>query len=317
MGISEEFSFIVTIRSTGERTEKACIRSLLKEGIRESQINLIREAPFKKSLETCFQTAYKAQTKWLLTVDADMIIIPGTLRGFFQMAEEMPEQNLQIQGNNLDKFFASVRSGGPRIYRVDYLRTAYEISKNLPDNIRPESNVISELGEKEHPSRYISTVNCIHDFGQYYSDIYRKSYAHSIKHIKKLPKILQNTADKRAIDPDYKVFIKGIFDSLLSDIDVSIDKRILKDETAQALQQLHISEKKDIPESIDVQKIIKEYSLLDQWISYENCRIKDVPRTPTRLISENLKKKGNIKGIMYLFGLTLSRAGEYLQRVGK
>jgi len=309
--------FTVTVRSTGERTEKACIQSLLDEGIEKSQIHIIREAPFKKSLETCFKKAIEAKSKWLLTFDADMILIPGMLSGFFEMAEEMPEENLQIQGKILDKFFASVRSGGPRIYRVKHLHEAYEISKNLPDNIRPESNVISCLGKQGHPSRYISTVICIHDFGQYYADIYRKSYAHSIKHIKKLPKILKNTAYRNANDPDYKVFIKGIFDSLLSDTDVSIDKRILKEETNEALNQIDIREKNDVPDSIDVQQILNKYSVSDFYLSFDECNYKDVPSNPTGLVSQNLNNKGFMKGLIFLFGLSLTRIGEYFQRLVK
>lgn len=311
----KENSFIVTIRSTGERTEKACIQSILDEGIQRSQIHIIKEAPFKKALETCFEVAIEAQTKWLLTFDADMILIPGMLDQYFEMAENMPEENLQIQGQVLDKFFASVRRGGPRIYRVKYLREAYEISKSIPDNIRPETNVISKLGDRGYPARYISPPICIHDFGQYYGDIYRKSYAHSIKHIKKLPQILKKTSGIRETDADYKVFLKGIFDSLLSEKEITIDKRILEDETIKALKQIDVEEKKDIPESINVKEILQQYSVSESHLSFNDVTFKDVPSTISHIFFKNFKNKGVLKGMIYFFGLSLSKTGDYFQRL--
>lgn len=310
-----ENSFIVTVRSTGERTETACVRSLLDEGVKRSQIHIIKEAPFKKALETCFEVGLKAQTKWLLTFDADMVLIPGILSGFFDAAEDMPEENLQIQGQVLDKFFASVRRGGPRIYRVKYLNEVCEISKSLPDTIRPETNIISNMGERGYPARYISTAISIHDFDQYYADIYRKSYAHSIKHLKKLPQILSQTTYINETDADYKVFLKGIFDSLLSNVEISIDKRILKEETKEALNQIDVEERTDIPEVIDVNEKIQQYSVSKFYLSFEKMDFKDVPSKTSHILVKNLKKKGVVRGIVYLFGVSLSKAGNFFQRL--
>lgn len=309
-----ENSFIVTIRSTSERTETACVQSLLDEGVKRSQIHIINEAPFKKALETCFEVGLKAQTKWLLTFDADMVLIPGILSGFFDAAEDMPEENLQIQGQVLDKFFASVRRGGPRIYRVKYLNEAFEISKSLPDNIRPETNIISNMGKRGYPARYISTAISIHDFDQYYADIYRKSYAHSIKHLKKLPQILSKTTYIRETDADYKVFLKGIFDSLQSNAEITIDKRILKEETKKALNQIDVEEKKDSLDSINVREVLHDFSVSEYYLSFENMDFKDVPSKKSHIFLKNLKDKGVVKGLIYLFGITLSKTGDYFQR---
>ena len=313
--------YIVTIRSTGERTKDACIKSILDDGIEEKRIHIVQEAPFKKALETCFKTAINQNVKWLLTVDADMIIAPGTLQPFFDLAERMPENFLQIQGKIIDKFTGLVRKGGPRIYRAGLLEQALELSESLKDHIRPESRIISMMGERGYPSRYITPVICYHDFEQYYRDVYRKSYVHAVKHEKNLPNILEHAVKCKDLDPDYQVILKAIYDSLSGNKRVKIDRRILVDEAKMALSGLGLTEKDNSVGSIDVQSLAADYPLSEADMSFHNVRFKDVPVSKSLLkgnvIFKNLEMNGIFRGSLYLIGLLLTRSGNFFTRIAK
>jgi len=313
--------YIVTIRTTGERTKDACIRSILDEGIDESRIHLIEEAPFKKALETCFEIAIDHNVKWLLTVDADMIIVPGTLQPFFETAEQMPDHFLQIQGKIIDKLTGMLRKGGPRIYRVRLLKRAVNLSESLKDHIRPESRIISMMGDYGFPSRYISPVICFHDFEQYYSDVYRKSYVHAVKHEKNLSQIQAHAAKYKDHDPDYRVILKAIYDSLSGNTSVKIDKRILADETRKALAELGLTEKNDSVGRIDINSLMKNYPISVADNLFNKIMFKDTPVQQSLLKSDvilkNIKAKGVFKGCTYLLGLILTRTGKYFQQIGQ
>lgn len=311
-------SYIVTVRSTGERTKDACIQSVLNDGIDEPSIQIINETPFKKALETCFRTAIEKNVKWLLTIDADMIIVPGTLQPFFEAAEQLPDHFLQVQGKIIDKFTGMIRKGGPRIYRVRLLKKALELSESLEDHIRPESRIISIMGDLGYPSRYISPIICLHDFEQYYSDVYRKSYVHAVKHEKNLSKILTNAARHKDHDADYRIILKAVYDSLSGNSQVKIDKRILADESNQALDELGLTEKKGHVDQYEIEKLIKNSPVRNGNDSFKNLSFKDFPIKKSFLggevIKKNLRSKGVLNGSLYLLGLILIRIGKYFQR---
>lgn len=315
--MSDLRSIIITIRSSDERTERACIQSVLDEGVSSDQIHVIKEAPFKKALEACFQVACESSAKWLLTLDADMILLPGTLEKFYREAEKMPEHFIQIQGKVLDKFYGEVRRGGPRFYRTKHLKKALEISRTLKDHIRPETNIIQMMGEKGHPARYISPLIALHDFGQYYADIYRKACVYAVKHKSKLPIILEQAAAQKNSDADYGVVLKGIYDSLSKGMDVKIDRRIFKRETKEALLDLDLVEKTDIPETIQTSWILKSYSVLKESRLFRGGFTKDVPSTRIEAIKATFRRKGFIKSSAIYSGVMFTDFGKWLLMFGK
>lgn len=309
--MSDLKSILVTIRSTGERTEEACLQSVLDEGLPRSQIHIIREVPFKKALEECFKIANKQNAKWLLTLDADMILLPDVLFRFYREAEKMPDHFIQIQGQVVDKFYGCVRRGGPRLYRVEHLFKALKISKSLDDHIRPETNIIQEMASRGHPSRYISPPIALHDFAQYYADIYRKACIYSVKHISRISLILDQAKKNQTKDNDYKVIIKGVFDGLSGEYEASIDKRLFVKEADNALESLNLHEKSENLESFEKNDLQKEFEI-DMSNSFLNLTYKDIPASRIHLARNFLKNKGLFKSIVYFMGTILSKSGTYL-----
>lgn len=303
-------SIIVIIRSSGERTEKVCLHSVLNEGVKKDQIHIIRKVPFKNALEACFRKAIESNSKWLLTLDADMILIPGVLSKFLVEAERMPHKYLQIQGRVVDKFYGTKRSGGPRFYKCEYLEYALRLSRELEDHIRPESNIIKKMGSLGYASRYISVIVSLHDFEQYYSDLYRKACVYAVKHMNKLPIILSQATNHAGTDPDFKMVLKGIFDSLYHNMAVSIDKRLFIDEAEKALSELELIEKSDISIVIQPLTLLEEYIIKQKDFSFEELTYKDVPWSWTDKFKYIVRREGLFKSSIIYFGYFLSFAGE-------
>jgi len=306
-------SIIATVRSSDERTEQACVNSLLQNGVSEGQIHIIKEAPFKRALEVCYETAADSGASWLLTVDADMVLLPEVLEKFYQQALNMPGHFIQIQGQVLDKFYGEIRRGGPRLYRVKYLKKALDISLSLDDHIRPETNIIQKMGSLGHPARYISPAIAIHDFEQYYADIYRKASVYAVKHIDKLPKILKEAVKHREDDPDYQVILKGIYDSLATGMDVKIDKRLFNKEAKEALLELGFHEKESTVKELALEAILINIQKTTKP-DFDKGHSKDVPEKKLVLMKKIFEKKGILKGSIYNTGILLDKLGRYMKK---
>jgi len=315
--MSDYPSLIVTVRTADERTEKDCIQSALDQGLSRDQIVVIHETPFKRALETCFQVATQSKAIWLLTLDADMLLLPGVLAPYYREAEKMPDHFIQIQGQVYDKFYGEVRRGGPRLYRVQHLEKAYDISRSLKDHIRPETNIIQRMGKAGHPARYISPAIALHDVEQYYADIYRKACVYAEKHIEKLPTILKQAVRNREADPDYQVILKGIYDSMATGMDVRIDKRMFKEKAERALTDLNLDEKDDLEKGLQISRIIDSVALSQNAFSFASLEYKDSPSGYFDVFKETVRRNGILRTLILYFGLSMSYLGNTVEKFGK
>lgn len=313
--MNKHSDYLVVIRSSNERTEHLC-RKIVENETAGQLVVILHESPFKKALEKCFAKAIQEQMKWLITVDADMLLTPGALQVLLEHAEEMPDSYVQLQGKILDKITGQVRKAGPRIYRVKYIPEALKISKQSDDYIRPEDHVIRNLGKKGYPSRYISHITCVHDYEQYYSDLYRKAFVHAKKHRELVSKIISRSVERLEYDPDYKVILKAIWDGLTEPEKVSIDSRLYKDKARKALEDLHLTEKESISAGTEYsEKINKWLENRSEWRS-AGIEVHDQPK-PDYSFFERFKsiidRKGVIKGIISGSGILIEDFGKKLQ----
>lgn len=308
--------YIVVIRSSNERTEALCQKIVQKEA-EGQQVVTIHEKPFKKALEKGFRIAIDAETKWLITVDADMLILPGAFKVLREEAEKMPEHYLQLQGRILDKISGKIRKAGPRIYRVALLEEALELSRNYTDSIRPEALIVGSMGKKGHHSRYIDFVTCLHDYEQYYKDLYRKTFVHARKHEEFVSAIIQCSVENLKKDPDFRVILKALWDGLMFEDEISIDTRLFTDKADKALLELQMDEKSLIPASFDYRAFLKD-TLPEEMSSVHAKEIdfhdQPVPEIPFfKRVQRTVRRKGLMNGIISGIGSFLIFAGNRLK----
>lgn len=312
--LSAAMSFIVTIRAAGERTEDECYQTFKEQAGEATAIHIVRKNPFKEALEECYQVGIESQKKWLITVDADMIMLSGTIELLIREAEKMPENYLQLQGKILDKITGTFRKSGPKIYRVSLLKKLLELSKSFDDHVRPESRLIAHLGRKGCPFRYISAVLCLHDYEQYYKNIYRKSYVRTRKHPWFLSEIIQRAISLKKEDLNYQVMLQAIWDNLHEDMEVGIDTRLFELKSRNALEKLQIDEKQKPISGIKLTHYISGNSVHHPLHLLQKML---VPFTDqSAVLKSNLIQRlfnNGIHGILHRTGGMLIKTGKKLQ----
>jgi hypothetical protein len=310
-----EDDYIIVIRSSEERTFEVC-RELLERYASPKQVTFVKLSPFKAALEECFRIGINSKKKWLITADADMLVLPGSVDLLVQQAQQMPENYLQLQGKIYDKITGSIRKAGPRIYRIKYLPKVLEYSMNSEDNIRPEGSLVTVLGKQGMPSRYISAVTALHDFEQYYKDLYRKAYVHAIKHQNLAGKLIQRSIENKEQDKDFQVILRAVLDGIEEAGKVSIDVNLFRKKSEQALKLLGIEEKKPLSDSIDPEEILHSIQKNQPLENHGPVYYSDQPSGEKKIGNDFLrilKRDGVINGALHGFGLLLVKVGSKLK----
>jgi hypothetical protein len=200
---------IVVIRTVGERTFEAC-KALVVKQVPEELVYVVSEQPFELTLRRCYQIGIDSEAEWMMTLDADVLLREGAIEAFLSEAERLPPHYLQLEGLMFDKLSGIYRNVGHRMYRTQYLKTALQYIPANRTEIRPEDATLKKMGAIGFPSLIIPTVFGVHDYEQYYGDIYRKAFVHANKHSDKLTLFIERWKAHSPHDRDYLIAIRGL-----------------------------------------------------------------------------------------------------------
>jgi len=235
----------VIIRSVGERTETLC-RQLLADQVQESDIFIINERPFTKAIAKTYEIGIENQRKWTLCIDADVLIKEDAVNELLQKASEADENVFEIQGNVLDKFFGGPRAAGNHLYRTSLLKKAIDAIPLPNVSLRPESFTIKQMAAKGYPWVEIDLVVGLHDYEQYYKDIFRKTFIQAKKHERFMPVLTAYWERMKNEDTDYQVALWGSKELSTYTKPLTIDVKNMPDGLNKLLIHSDIKEKGDI-----------------------------------------------------------------------
>ena len=156
-------------------------------------------------------------------------------------AEQQSENTLEVQGMVFDKFFHMPRQAGNHLYRTSLLGKAIDQIPEEGVNIRPEGHLLNEMNKRGYPWKKLHYVVGLHDFEQYYADIYRKAMVHSRKHLKYSGRYLPLWKKNMTEDRDFEVAMAAFAEGLVGDDDLYIDKNQQLYQTK--FEELNVSEK--------------------------------------------------------------------------
>ena len=211
--LSEDIT--VVIRSFNERSIAICFNSIISE-IDKCNIFLIQETPFSKAVQKTFEIGISENRKWTLAIDADLILLPNAISIMLSRAEAHNGNPYVYQGHILDKFRCGIRQGGPHLYKTEHLNIALELIKQDETNLRPESAIYNLMKKRNYDVILDKKIFALHDFEQFYNDVYRKAYFHGIKH-KGWKSLLPLWLEKCHLDYDYKIASIGFLDGYFSE----------------------------------------------------------------------------------------------------
>ena len=307
---------VVVIRSAGERTTVAC-KELVLQQVPQHQVHLVREFPFEAALRRCYEIGIESSAKWMMTLDADVLLKEGAVRSFLEEAEKLSEQYFQVEGLLHDKLSCQYRKVGHRMYRTQYLEKAIQCLPMPREAIRPEFTTLQRMEQLGYLSKEITIVFGVHDYEQFLNDIYRKAFVHAQKHSGWVPRLIEQWRELAERDNDYKIALRGLYDGLMTSSRASIDKRDFTDLAKVALQDLGLSEKPELTIEMDnytyvVQAAIMKASLLSETrFSLSSNSEKSGWR---QRLAAKYAQLGPLKLGLYSLGVAFSRIGYLLKR---
>lgn len=254
-------SAVFVVRSVGERTENACVASLIAAGVPPQAVHVVKEAPFSHALARSFEIGLESGCKWTFCVDADIVFRSGAVQTLLARAELIGPSDLGVNSRVLDKFTVAIRTAGVHLYRTQYLAKALEILRASCQTIRPETALKHAMDREGHAWHVLPFVAGIHDFEQSYEDIFRKCYVHANKHLLHLPRLLPLWRELSEKDLDFRVAIEGAAFGMRERNAVTIDKRLTH--VKEAWQSLRIAEK--APLQVDQLSPSVVDGLLERW----------------------------------------------------
>ena len=317
--LSEQVSVI--IRSAGERTENACKESVLAQGVPEENVTVIRKAPFTATLQASYEAGRRFNLPWTYCVDADVLLLPGSIKNMLALAERQNPAMLEIQGRVLDKFLGGPREAGNHLYRTSLLDQAMEHLPLEQDVIRPEWHTLDAMKKHGYPSMSVSSLVGIHDFEQYYRDIFRKCFIQAHKHLFYAEIFLSYWPKKAREDLDYDVALKAFIEGVQYDGNVQIDIR--QEFYKEYFDKLNMAEKAELDtESYspsDVEQLVKDWIVPQEYNLYF-WKGKKPPETHesyllTRRerVVEQIKIMGLFKFFLFSVGWGLEKAGGWIK----
>ncbi len=163
----------VIIRTAGERTESLCYEIVSRQAP-VSQIHWVREAPFSQALRRGYEIGLHEGRKWTLCLDADVLLIDNALPSVLSVAESLSGECFGMGVMVFDQFYGRKNYRGFHLYRTCLLDRALKRWEHCKDQIRPETAVKNAMKDAGYPWHPLPEVYGIHDYEQYYADIFRK-----------------------------------------------------------------------------------------------------------------------------------------------
>jgi len=250
------------VRSANERTEALCYK-LLCEQVPSENIVVVKECPFTSALQRSFQLGIECGRPWTLCIDADVLLRRNSVPMLLNWARSAADNVFQIQVNLIDKMFGGPRKAGLRLYRSSLLSKAVACIPADGVSVRPETSVRDQMKALGYLTMYKTATVGLHDFEQYYRDIYRKAIVHAHKHTFYAGYFERFWTRLAGHDPDYQVALWGLRAGQLSNGRIRLDVRCFPQDIGRLLSTKGLQEKRSLQftalNSPDIDKLITDY----------------------------------------------------------
>lgn len=231
-------------RHAFERTQRVGL-SLARAAAPDSPVHAVNEGGFPSTFRAALELASASDADWTVMVDGDVLLLPDAIGRGLDLATRYPRDHFVVSGCVHDRLLGTVRHGGVRFYRTRLIPCALEL-EGWEGQIRPESTLIRLMGERGTPSATTALLAGMHDFEQYYRDLFRTAVVHAAKFSKRLDLNLARWARLAVDDPDFAVILEGALHGRRTG-EASLDRSDHLTAAAEALERLGLTEKAELP----------------------------------------------------------------------
>lgn len=304
----------VIVRSANERTEALCLH-IIRQQVPGQNIVVIHERPFGQAVRRSLEIGQDLARDWTLCVDADILLRSKAVSQMCSLIEVTSDDVFAVSGWLSDKLLCRNRVG-MSIYRTRLFNNALRYAQDIDDDARPETLVKSRMKDAGFPFVVPpESIVGVHDFDQFYSDIYRKVISHTQKHpdvFEYIPTIWRRLAEQ---DADYRVALWGYRAGLIFDDNILVDRGLFPEEIDGFLRLAGLQEKSNIDISTwaseSVEQIVNGMSPAPEYLAWR--REKTAGSTWLRRINHSIETLGPLRSVPWLIGKSMERAGVVLQ----
>jgi len=232
----------VIVRAAGERTADYCCAELVRQSTKSS-VERIELTPFWRTLREGLEHGLNSGAPWVLSVDADVIPAIDAVHRVTGWIDRCDANVGVISGMIQDKLMGGIRYGGIRLYRSSVIPLMLELMPAQGENVRPESSAISRLTERGWRHETLPDLVGLHDYEQYYRDIYRKAFFHVQKHGARVARFLDLWMAGAKHDDDFRAALSGAADALICQDNVDCDASHSAYQNDTILHRMGLTEK--------------------------------------------------------------------------
>jgi hypothetical protein len=248
----------VVLRNCGERTIAEAAR-LIAPLVPADAFHRVSAVPFSKCLHESLRIGLEQHRPWTLCIDADVLVEARGIVNLREAALAAPTCVVELQGVVFDKFFNIERPAGNHLYRTSLLERMMAAIPPEGTSLRPETDAMNVLRSQGHPWLQTRDLVGLHDFEQYYRDIYRKCFVQAHKHREFLEYPKQYWLAMESADPDFLLATLAIADGVKAARAPAISKEFM-DPTAieDRMAAIGLCEKEPLLGPLQTAKLISK-----------------------------------------------------------
>lgn len=214
----------VVMRSSGERSLPLAVEALKTQ---TPHYEVIEEYPFSEALKKMFLIGQNKPFKYLLALDADVILHEGALIKIEEEAEKFPDLFF-LDFFVMDKFRGKCCSGC-HLYANHYSGALFKHVVEGVDETRPENHLVLDFA-KTHSliCEKSPMIVGLHDFEQYYRDLYSKYFRRALRRKHEAEMLIEVIEQRKTYFPDdldFNVVLKGLRDGVKAESTPLFDAR--------------------------------------------------------------------------------------------
>jgi hypothetical protein len=208
-----EPSIAIVVRGAEERTLKVCIERAQRGLGQRGAVRVVEARPFARALEESIEIAIATNQEYTLFLDGDILLKSGAVEEMILSARATKTRFYKIGFRILDWGFCGP-TYGVHLYSTELLRPAREFVQAAYQHQRPETFLCKAMAKRGYPTLLQTHVVGLHDYEQYYRDIYRKSFVRACKFNKRVGYMLSRCIGRDS-DPERRMMLYGLRDGLL------------------------------------------------------------------------------------------------------
>ena len=239
----------IAIRSVNERTEQVCLQLAQNQGVKESSVHLIENVPFAEAHFESIRFAVKANKKWALFLDADILLKTNAIAEMVAEAEQKEQAFLMLNFRVLDQGFGGP-TYGTHLYKVENLEKTLPLMEQVKNSQRPETQLNFKMAtEFGIPTMTSEKVMGLHGYEQYYADLYRTMFVRAVKFGEKLAYFIERYRSAVKMtnrNNDDIAMLLGLIDGLYhkqTGKSAPLDKGFYREYAEKALSEIGLEEK--------------------------------------------------------------------------